>query len=396
MSRPTNRLSARQVASEKKPGYHADGQGLYLVVEAPKNEGDAPNRRWSFIFRWRGKRSEMGLGALADISLARARELRTEKRDLVSRGVNPIKERRRRREGGVTFGVFADALFAELEGGWKNAKHREQWKTSLEVHAAPLRALELAEIDTEDVLGVLRPIWTRIPETASRTRNRIERVLDAAKAAGHRAETSENPARWRGHLKSLLPAPTKGKRHHPAMPWAAVPAFAATLREQDDLAAYALELTILTVLRTGETLGAQWGEFDMTAKVWTVPGERMKMGKPHRVPLSDASIAVLEKAGRGLKRRKADYVFPGQRANPHLSDMSMTMVLRRLGGGAYTVHGFRSSFRDWAGDATSFPREIAEAALAHLVGTDVERAYRRADALDKRRELMVAWADFLA
>lgn len=395
MARPINRLSARGVAAEKTPGYHADGAGLYLVVEKGAKPDEVGSKRWTFIFQWRGKRTEMGLGGLSDVSLAQARDARDAARKHVVAGRNPIAERKRVRAEGVLFGEFADELRISLEGQWKNPKHRYQWKVSIERHAAHLRPLALDAIDTEDVLTALKPIWQTIPETASRTRNRIEFVLDAAKAAGHR--TGENPARWRGHLATLLPKPKKLTRgRHPAMPWAEVAEFMVLLRQRAALAASALELTILTVARTGETLGAAWSEFDRATKLWVVPPGRMKGGIEHRVPLAPAAIAVLDKLASGEEWPKTGFVFPGERSSDRpLSNMAMTMVMRRMKFGHYAVHGFRSTFRDWAGDNTNFAREVAEAALAHQIGEQVERAYRRGDALLKRRKMMETWATFI-
>jgi integrase len=258
-------------------------------------------------------------------------------------------------------------------------------------YAALLRPMKVDSIDTEAVLRVLAPVWQAKPETASRLRGRIERVLDAARAKGERQ--GENPARWRGHLDHLLPARQKLTRgHHAAMDYADLPAFLATLRDREAVAALGLEFLILTAARTGEALGATWGEIDLDGKVWTVPAERMKAGREHRVPLSPAVIAVIEK----LKAlRQGDHLFPGHRKDRPLSNMAFEMLMRRMSQNV-TVHGFRSAFRDWAGEASTFPREIAEGALAHTVGDATERAYRRGDALEKRRKLMDAWAGFLA
>ena len=272
---------------------------------------------------------------------------------------------------------------------------------TLETYAAPLRSKPVNQITTEDVLEVLQPIWTSKAETASRVRGRIEKILDAAKAKGLRE--GENPARWRGHLDHLLPKRQLLQRgHHAAMPWQEVPEFVAQLRNSPSMAALALEFVILTAARSGEVLrsfrdgevvGASWGEIDRQAKVWTIPAKRMKAGREHRVPLSDRALAIL---GEAEKARRGKFIFPGQRGDQPLSDMALTMLLRRMNVTDATVHGFRSSFRDWAGEATNFPREIAEAALAHTVGDKVERAYRRGDALERRRELMEAWASFCA
>lgn len=388
MAREVKRLSARSVATITAPGRHADGDGLYLIVDP------SGAKRWLFMFRWAGKLKEMGLGGLSSVPLAEAREKAAGARRVLAGGKNPIEARRSAeaaRDAATTFGTFADVLVADISHGFRNEKHRAQWAMTLKTYAAPLRDMLLDEVRTDDVLAVLAPIWKTKNETASRLRGRIERVLDAAKAKGLRA--GENPARWRGHLDALLPKRQKLARgHHAAMPYPDVPAFVADLRERKAIAALALEFVILNASRSGEVLGARWDEVDLKAKVWTVPPERMKAGREHRVPLTPRGLEILETVG---KVRTGAYVFPGQRRDRPLSVMAMEMVLRRMKV-AFTVHGFRSSFRDWAGESTSFPREIAEAALAHTVGDATERAYRRGDALEKRRKLMEAWAGFLS
>jgi integrase len=275
-----------------------------------------------------------------------------------------------------------------METQWRNPKHRAQWRMTLETYAAPLRAKRVSEIDTNDVLKVLTPLWTQIPETASRLRGRIERVLDYARARGWR--TGENPALWRGHLRNVLPAPIKlGRGHHAAMPYADVPAFMERLRVLTGISSRALEFLILTAGRSGEIREARWEEVDLDTAVWSIPAGRMKAGREHRVPLVPRAVEIL----KGMQRLQvSEYIFPGQSPGRPLSLMAFEMLLRRLKTDAYTVHGFRSSFRDWAGDQTDYPREVAEAALAHSVGDATERAYRRGDALAKRRALMEAWA----
>ena len=392
--RKTKRLSARSVASLSAPGRHADGEGLYLLVDS----GGA--KRWVFLFRWKvagekgpGKLREMGLGGLSAVSLADAREKAVAARQALANGRNPIDERKAAeaaRQSATTFGAFADALVEELRPGFRNAKHHAQWSMTLRTYAGPLRDKPLDAIQTVDVLAVLKPIWQSKSETASRLRGRIERVLDAARAQGLRS--GENPARWRGHLDHLLPKRQKLTRgHHAAMPYTDVPDFIADLRRREAVAALALEFCILNASRSGEVLGAKWAEIDQKAKVWTVPPERMKGGREHRVPLSARSLQILEQVEAV---RTGDFVFPGQKRGRPLSSMALEMLLRRMAVDV-TTHGFRSSFRDWAGEATSFPREIAEAALAHVVGDETERAYRRGDALEKRRKLMEAWAGFI-
>ncbi len=390
MTREEEILSARRVETVKEAGRYADGSGLYLLVEA------SGAKRWCFLFRWEGKLKEMGLGGMKaragkkPVSLAEARAKARKAREILGAGRNPIVE-------GIedklipTFGEAADRLVEDLKSQWRNEKHREQWAMTLREYAAPIRARKVDEIDTEAVLSVLKPIWQEKPETASRLRGRIERVLDAAKAKGERQ--GENPARWRGHLDHLLPARQKLSRgHHAAMPFDDLPAFVASLREREAVSALGLEFLILTAARSGEVLGARWDEVDIDAKVWTVPAGRMKAGKEHRVPLSARAVEILQKV---KPLRDGDYVFPGQRKAKGLSIMAFEMLLRRMGAD-YTTHGFRSAFRDWAGEATNFPRDVAEQALAHAVGDATERAYRRGDALEKRRKLMDAWANYCA
>ncbi len=288
-----------------------------------------------------------------------------------------------------TFGEAADEFLAAQKGGWRNDKHKAQWTMTLTTYCAPIRATSVDAIDTEAVLSVLKPLWTRAPETASRLRGRIEAVLDAAKARGFIDRNEANPARWRGHLDKLLPKRAKLTRgHHAAMPYADVPAFLAGLRERPATAARALEFTILTATRSGEALSARWDEIDLTGKVWTIPAVRTKAAREHRVPLSDRAVAILTELDKG---RTGDHIFPGQRPGQPLSGMAFEMLLRRIGS-PFTAHGFRSSFRDWAGNETHFPREVAEHALAHVIGDKAEQAYRRSDALTRRREMMDAWA----
>jgi integrase len=338
----------------------------------------------------RGRSQQMGLGG-SDVSLALARERAADARKELAHGRNPIEVVRQTRVERPTFGEIAEELMASRETAWCNAKHRAQWAMTLERYCKPLTRRPVDEIDTGDVLAVLKPLWARVPETASRVRGRIEAVLDAARAREHIEPHKANPARWRGHLDKLLskrPKLTRG--HHPAMPFADLPAFMTRLRARKAVSALALEFAILTAARTGEIVGARWSEINFESRVWTIPASRMKGGREHRVPLSRSALAVLKKLD--ASRRVGEFIFPGARPGSQLSGMSMAMQLRRLDAAQFTVHGFRSSFRDWAGDASSFPREVAEAALAHVLGNEVERAYRRGDALEKRRELMEAWA----
>lgn len=393
MARTLNKLKSKQVET-LGPGRHSDGGGLYL-------DRDGQGRsRWLFMWTRHGKRREMGLGpAHKDgVSLAKAREAADKARDALREGLDPIQLRndaKREPTPIPTFGEVADILVKSLSAQWRNEKHRAQWGMTLKVYAKPLRSLPVDRVDTEAVLKVLQSLWLEKPETASRLRGRIERVLDAAKAKGHRS--GENPARWRGHLDHLLPKRQKLTRgHHAAMAYQDVPAFIADLRTRKAVAALALEFLILTASRSGEVLGARWCEVDMASKVWSIPASRMKAGREHRVPLCARAMQILEEVrplvGDGVEHRSA--IFPTFEQGQPLSSMALAMLLRRMKVEC-TVHGFRSSFRDWAGEASNFPREIAEAALAHTIGDATERAYRRGDALEKRRKLMEAWAGYL-
>jgi integrase len=331
----------------------------------------------------------MGLGSAIDVSLADAREKAANERRKIANGVNPIDERKRE-DKIPAFAEMADEVREALSAGFRNAKHKAQWKSTLETYAAPLRGKPVDIITVDDVLAVLRPIWSVKPETASRVRGRIEKVLDASKAKGFR--TGENPARWRGNLEHFLSRPTKLIRgHHAAMPYEEVPGFIVELRTREALAAHALELCILTAARSGEILGMTWPEVDFSKRVWTVPATRMKAGREHRVPLSQRAIDILTSLD---KLRTSEFVFPGQKPDKPLSDMSMEMVLRRMKVADATVHGFRSSFRDWGGNETDFPRELIETALAHVIGDKAEQAYRRSDALEKRRKIMDEWTAY--
>jgi integrase len=383
MGRTSKRLSALDVKANSEPGRYADGDGLYLNVAAGKSKS------WVFLWMKNGKRREMGLGSYPTISLVAARQRAEECRRQVAEGLDPIAERKR--SAPVTFGEAADQFIASMASSFRNEKHRDQWKMTLgDAYCAELRKRPISDVSTEDVLHVLTPIWQSKSETASRIRGRVERVLDFATVKGWRS--GENPARWRGHLKNALPARQKLARgHHAAMPYAKVPAYVTRLQFAAAMAARGLEFLILTASRSGEVLGAKWPEFDLEEAVWTVPAERMKAGKEHRVPLSPRAVAIV----KDLRDAKVnDYVFPGEKKDRPLSGMAFAMLMRRMKVGQYTAHGFRSAFRDWAGDETSYPRELAEAALAHRVGDATEQAYRRSDALGRRRKLMVAWADY--
>jgi integrase len=378
------RLTARKVETAK-PGVYLDGQGLRLIV------GATGGRKWVFRFMRRGHSREMGLGG-AGVSLAMARERAADARRMLTAGQNPIEGARLAKAGRPTFGQVADEFLSAKKCEWRNAKHRAQWEMTLQRYCVVLRSRPVDEIDTTAVLEVLQPLWANVPETASRLRGRIETVLDAARARGLIGQHEANPARWRGHLDKLLPKRQKLTRgHHAAMPFAELPQFIVSLRQREAVAALALEFTILTAARSGEVLGARWDEIDFERAVWTVPAARMKGGRVHRVALSRRALAILKKLNAA---RTGDFIFPGQRPGKPLSGMAMEMILRRMKANGVTVHGFRSSFRDWCGEVSRFPREVAEAALAHVAGDATERAYRRGDALEKRRALMEAWASY--
>lgn len=383
MPRLTSKLSAIAVKNLTKPGRHSDGGGLYLDI-APSG-----NKTWVYIWTRQGKKTEMGLGAYRDLGLADAREKAAAFRAEVSAGRNPMKLRDRKDE--PTFGECATDLIDSMEKGWRNEKHRDQWRNTLQTYCAAIWDTQVSSVETEDVLSILKPIWHEKPETASRVRGRIERVIEFANAAGKRS-WAPNPAAWKGHLRALLPKPEKLSRgHHPAMPYAEVPAFLTRLRAVDALSARGLEFLILCAARTGEVIGATWDEIDLVEKLWTIPGHRMKAGKMHRVPLVDRAVEILTP----LQEAKVnDFVFPGERKERPLSNMAFAMQMRRMDLGHFTPHGFRSAFRDWAGDMTNFPRELAEEALAHRLSDKTEAAYRRSDALLKRRKLMESWARY--
>ncbi|MFV8823540.1 tyrosine-type recombinase/integrase [Thauera sp. WH-2] len=372
---------------EGKPGAYADDDGLYLKI------GTTGSASWQYRYQINGKRRMMGLGSCANVGLAEAREKAADARKQVKQGIDPLEvkeaEQTAVKAKATTFRELATEYIADHRPGWRNAKHGQQWENTLAQYAFPkIGDKPIAEISTEDVLGILKKLWTEKPETASRLRNRIELVIDAGRAKG--LSTAANPAAWRGHLDKLLPKRTKAsKGHHAAMDYRELPAFYKRLTEdRDSLSSVALQITILTACRTSEVLLADWSEFDLDNRLWTIPGERMKAGRPHRVPLSDEVLKLLQ----GIKGE--GYVFPGAREGRPLSNMAMTMVLRRLGHPELTVHGFRSTFRDWCAEETHYPNIVAEQALAHTVGNAVEAAYRRGDLLDKRRALMADWATY--
>jgi integrase len=385
-----NRLSARTVATLTAPGRHSDGGGLYLKIDA----GSA--KRWTFMWMRAGRQREAGFGSINSVPLAKAREIAASYRAALAEGRDPIEARRAARGeqmGCKTFGEVAKAYLEANEPSWRNEKHRAQWKMTLNVYGKSLSALPVDAVDTAAVLKAIQPIWQSKPETASRLRGRIEAVLDAARVAGDTPSDRLNPARWKGHLDKILPKPNKLARgHHAAMAYTELPQFAGRLREHDSVGALALEFLNLTAARTGEALGAQWSELDLAERLWTISAQRMKAHRPHRVPLPPRAVEIVE----GLASlRTGAFVFPGRRLDKPLSNMALEMLLRRMKVGGATVHGFRSAFRDWCGEETHFPREIAEAALAHVTGDKTELAYRRGDALEKRRALMDAWGAYL-
>ena len=379
-----HKLTTRKVMSVKTPGRLSDGRGLYLRV---KTTG---RKSWVYMWNKDHRRREMGLGAYPDVSLALAREKAQNARELIARDKDPINEKKKAVI--KTFGEAADHLVQTLQADWSNEKSRQQWIRTVSHYCKPIRNIPVRNIDTDDVLRVLKPIWTEKEETARRLRARIERVLDYASA--HDWRSGENPARWKGHLKDILPKRDKLKRKNfSAMPYEKIPTFMAELKKEEGMASLALQMTIHTASRTNETLGAKWSEVNLKTKLWTIPAERMKGKIEHVVPLTPAVIRVLEFV---RMFQSSDYVFPGAREGRPLSNMSMNMLLRRMGVENVTVHGFRSSFRDWCGDQTQYPREIAEAALAHKVGNKVEQAYRRRSAIEKRRQLMRDWSGYCA
>lgn len=393
MARLANKLSARKVETLKAPGRYSDGAGLYLRITED-------SRKWTFMFTWAGKKVEIGLGSLRDVSLAAAREKAGRYREMVASGSDPREERKPKRVW--TFSEVALEFLDDKEGGWKNEKHRDQWRYTLslrkdeagawidEGYCRSIRDKPIENLSTDDVLAILKPIWISKSETASRVRGRVEAVWNAAKARGR--VSGENPARWRGHLSNLLTKRERLQRgHHAAMPFSDVPAFFQKIVNQNSSSSQALAFTVLTAARSGETMGARWSEIEDEGRIWRIPGARMKAKKEHVVPLSDAAWVIIE----SMRGKSGEFVFPGARAEK-LSVMALTMVLRRAGGGEYTTHGFRSSFRDWCGDATNFQQVDVEMCLAHAVRNATEAAYRRGNALGKRREIMSAWANFLS
>jgi integrase len=394
-----DKLLQRMIREAKAPSLLRIDDGLYLQVSPSRSTS------WKVRYQLAGKRRDCGLGPYPETTLAEARERAADIRKMVRNGTDPISQRQAEQQaaaiakaeaeaGAVTFKLAAESYIEAHRAGWRNAKHAWQWTRTLEMFVYPkIGETAVADITTADVLGVLTPIWTTKPETAVRVRNRVELVLDAAAAQGHR--DGANPARWRGHLDKLLPKRSKVRkvRHQPALDWQAMPTFWIKLTESPDTVARAMQYTILTASRTSEVLNARWQEIDLEARLWRVPGDRMKAGRDHTVPLSDAACAIL----RSQTGIDTELVFPGRRMGGRsapLSNMAMLMRLRRINPGI-TVHGFRSTFRDWAAEETSYARDVAEMALAHVVSDATEAAYRRGDLLEKRRKIMADWATFI-
>lgn len=390
MARTLGRLTALQVTRKAKAGMYADGGGLYLQVK----HSDA--KSWIFRFAADGRQREMGLGSLSAVTLADARGLAAACRAQRAAGIDPIAARDATRSANAlesakatTFKEAATRYIASHEAGWKNPKHRQQWKSTLETYAYPIIGpLSVQAIDAELVLKVIEPIWTTKPETAGRVRGRIECILDWAKV--RKLRDGDNPARWRGHLEHMLPLQSKVRKvvHHPAMPYAALPAFLESLRPLPGIGPRALEWTILTASRTENTIGATWPEIDTANKVWVIAGEKMKNGKEHRVPLTERMLAILAE----MKEAKvSEFVFPGWKKETGLSNGTMLQLMEKTGHGHYTVHGFRSTFNDWASEQTTHPNHVVEMALAHAIGDKVQEAYRRGNLFEHRVKLMAAW-----
>lgn len=391
MARNIYRLTTRSVQTIKAAGMHGDGGGLYLRVTHADVRGRTITGR-SWIFRFTDpvtrKRRDAGLGPVWDVSLAAARARAAEFRDAIRRGDSPIVKAQRKRPDAMTFGACATAYIDAHKAGWRNAKHAAQWTATLTTYCKPITDADVAAVDTTLVLSCLQPQWKAKPETMTRVRQRMECVLDWATVRGYR--TGDNPARWKGHLDVLLPRRSKvaAVEHRAAVPYSGMHDFMGELRKQTGLGALALELQILTATRPGEAAGAEWREFDLDAALWIIPGERMKAGHEHRVPLSAPVVVLL----RTLPH-KGRFVFPGVKGRP-LTTAAAMATLRGLRPGV-TAHGFRSSFRDWAGEETHYAREVVESALAHRIKDKAEAAYRRGDALARRTEVMQAWADYL-
>lgn len=388
MPKQTKELGALEVRRITEPGRHPVGTvpGLMLLV---RNNGV---KGWVLRAVIRGKRADIGLGGYPAVTLADAVKAAREMREGIAKGEDPRAEKRAAKAALMTFSKAAGEYIKLHRAGWKNAKHAQQWVNTLETYVYPtIGNVPVKDVDTPQVLAILQPHWNTKNETMVRVRNRIELVLSWAMASGHR-ERGLNPAAWRGHLDHALPKPSRvnNRKHHAALPWQDVPSFMQKLALVEGMSARCLEFTILTACRSGESRGATWAEFDLDGKVWNIPAERMKAGRPHRVPLSDRVVKLL---GMLPRVEGEPLVFVGAKEKTPLSDMSLTMLLRRHAGGV-TAHGFRSTFRDWAAETTNYPNEVCEMALAHAVGDAVEAAYRRGDLFAKRAALMEDWATY--
>jgi len=394
------KIAALFVKHISRPGKYADGGNLYLQVRKStrKVPSDDVTKSWLFRYSRFGRDTWMGLGPYPDVSLSEARNLATRERKKIIQSIDPLSDKRARRiaartahDNMLSFAECAELYVESQAPGWSNPKHIEQWRNTLKNHAGPtIGHLSVDQIDTALVMRCIEPIWTTKTETASRLRGRIESVLDWAAVRGYRK--GDNPARWRGHLDKLLPRPSQVARvkHHPALPYTEIGAFMQQLRNDKGVAARALELTILTAARTNEVIQARWSEIDLDLKTWIVPAERMKSKRAHRVPLSDAAVTAL----KAVKGRSKRYVFPGHKRGSHLSNAAMMQVLKRLERIGITVHGFRSTFRDWCAESTNYSADVAEMALAHTLRDKTEAAYRRGDLFEKRARLMADWARY--
>jgi integrase len=394
MARRVRVLTAKLVEKSATPGYYFDGAGLYLQI------AKGGSKSWILRYVMDGKAREMGLGSYVTFSLAEARERAIAQRKLIADGVDPIAARRAgaldirlKATNTITFDKAAAEYIEANQAAWRNSKHRDQWRNTLNTYASPvIGCIPVGTVTTPLVLKILQPIWTSKTETATRVRGRIEKVLDWAKVQGYR--TGDNPAVWRGHLSEALPKPSRVAEagHHAALPWSEVGQFMTSLRAMAGTASLATQLIILTATRTSEVIEATWSEFNLDAGLWVIPKERMKGFREHRVPLSAQALAVLGKVKASTK--SSEFVFPSITPDRPISNMACLAVLKRMGRSDLTVHGFRSTFRDWTAEATSYPRDVCEMALAHAIEDKAEAAYRRGDLLKKRAELMVDWANF--
>jgi integrase len=394
MARRVRILLSKQVEKATKPGYYFDGAGLYLQVSK------GGSKSWILRYVLDGKAHEMGLGSFVTFSLADARLRATEQRKLIADGIDPIEAKRANVQARqlasantITFDKACDDFIAANEAGWRSDKHGQQWRNTLKTYASPVIGdFPVSSVNTALVLKILQPIWATKTETAPRVRGRIEKVLDWAKVQGYRS--GDNPAAWKGHLSEALPKPSKvaDAGHHAALPWSEIGQFMAPLRAMPGAGSLAMQLIILTATRTSEVIESKWSEFDLEAGLWVIPKERMKGFREHRVPLSKQAVAVLAQVK--WDNKTSAFVFPGAKLDKPISNMTCLAALKRMGRSDLTVHGFRSTFRDWAAESTAYPRDVCEMALAHAIEDKSEAAYRRGDLLEKRAQLMTDWADF--